>query len=224
MTRRACCWCSSPIHASKRSDARFCSKRCRQASHRFGRGCVAAEAANHPIRWAYADPPYPGLAHLYKGHPDYDGEVDHLELLQQLQGYQGWALSTSADALPMVLTMCADLGIVPRVGAWIRGGRGSRSYHPSSSWEPVIYLGARMIEPNSRRTSRRDSLVHGVSARTTDPDRVIGTKPAAFLWWLFDLLGCRPGDELDDLFPGSGGVMRAWRILQDASSEVLRDA
>lgn len=37
------------------------------------------------MRIAYADPPYPGCAHLYKDHPDYGGEVDHVELLQRLE-------------------------------------------------------------------------------------------------------------------------------------------
>ncbi len=40
---------------------------------------------------------------------------------------------------------------------------------------------------------------------------MIGAKPAAFCRWVFDLLGARPGDHLDDLFPGSGGVTRAWK-------------
>jgi hypothetical protein len=39
---------------------------------------------------------------------------------------------------------------------------------------------------------------------------VIGAKPAAFCGWLFDLLGAQPIDTFDDLFPGSGGVSRAW--------------
>lgn len=28
--------------------------------------------------------------------------------------------------------------------------------------------------------------------------------------WVFDLLGALPGDEFVDVFPGSGGVGRAW--------------
>ena len=52
--------------------------------------------------------------------------------------------------------------------------------------------------------------------RTTDPRRVVGAKPAAFCWWLFDLLGALPGDELVDLFPGSGGIGRAWRLYASA--------
>ena len=34
-------------------------------------------------------------------------------------------------------------------------------------------------------------------------DRITGSKPPAFCRWIFRCLGVRPGDELDDLFPGS---------------------
>jgi len=44
----------------------------------------------------------------------------------------------------------------------------------------------------------------------TLPGRVIGAKPAAVCRWIFTLLGAGPGDTLDDLFPGSGAVGRAW--------------
>ena len=36
------------------------------------------------MRIGYADPPYPGCAHMYKGHPDFAGEVDHYALVQRL--------------------------------------------------------------------------------------------------------------------------------------------
>jgi hypothetical protein len=42
---------------------------------------------------------------------------------------------------------------------------------------------------------------------------VIGAKPAAFCYWMFDLLGLLPGDDLVDLFPGTGGVTRAFRLF-----------
>ena len=43
------------------------------------------------IRIGYADPPYPGCAHLYKDHPDYAGEVDHAALVERLRSeYDGW--------------------------------------------------------------------------------------------------------------------------------------
>ena len=45
------------------------------------------------MRIAYADPPYPGCAHLYRGHPDYAGEVDHVK-------HYIWALRQKIEADP----------------------------------------------------------------------------------------------------------------------------
>ncbi|WP_244295086.1 hypothetical protein [Paracoccus versutus] len=36
------------------------------------------------MKIAYADPPYIGCAHLYRDHPDYAGEVDHVRLIERL--------------------------------------------------------------------------------------------------------------------------------------------
>lgn len=43
---------------------------------------------------------------------------------------------------------------------------------------------------------------------------VIGQKPEAFCLWVFAWLGAQPGDELVDLFPGSGAVAHAWERWQ----------
>lgn len=86
---------------------------------------------------------------------------------------------------------------------------------PLQSWEAVVVAGGRQ---HPSRGSRADALVHRAHPRRTDPGRVIGAKPAAFCWWLFDLLGALPGDELDDLFPGSGGVSRAWSIYTSCAT------
>jgi hypothetical protein len=224
-----------------------CSKRCRQARHRFtrtvgtapatttrGEGRGEGVASGRALRLAYADPPYPGKAWLYRNHPDYGGEVDHASLIRRLSTYDGWALSTSAAALPAVLALCPR-GV--RVAAWHKGERPTFSRWPLNAWEPVIYHGGRPSEASdvTGATRRVDSLVHGVSPLRTLPSRVIGTKPAAFCRWIFDLLGARPGDTLDDLFPGSGAVTRAWiayttgdvvsvAYRQDTSSKAPRDA
>lgn len=139
-----CGWCRRPIPAGKRKDSKHCHKRCRQAHWKFAsqRGAVPP-AAETALSLAYADPPYPGKAYLYRGHPDYAGEVDHRKLLVDPAGVS-------------------------------------------------------------------DALEYVARPRLSDPDRVIGAKPAAFCYWLFRLLGARRGDELHDLFPGSGGVSRAW--------------
>jgi hypothetical protein len=203
---RSCAWCNGPIPAKTRRDAICCSKRCRQARHRFTRAVGRAQLANGgPLCLAYADPPYPGNSALYRGHPDYAGEVDHGELVDRLTGYDGWALSTSAAALPAVLALCPP-GV--RVAAWYRGPRTVASWEPVTAWEPVIYQTARPVDPSAG--PRYDALVHGVAAMTVLPGRVIGTKPAEFCRWLFALLGAAAGDSLDDLFPGSGAVGRAW--------------
>ena len=77
-----------------------------------------------------------------------------------------------------------------------------------------MYSAARPIRRGSSSDAyRTDALVHGVRARTTDPARVIGAKPAAFAFWMFDLVAALPGDEFVDLFPGSGGVARAWEVF-----------
>jgi hypothetical protein len=195
--------------------------RCRQARHRFNRTVgqaggetAGAVASGRARRLAYADPPYPGNAHLYRRHSDYGGEVDHAALISRLSTYDGWALSTSATALPAVLALCPP-GV--RVAAWHRGERPVRSRWPLSAWEPVIYHGGRPGDLSQVERRRVDSLVHGVAPMTTLPGRVIGAKPAAFCRWLFDLLGAVPGDTLDDLFPGSGAITRAWHVFTDPS-------
>lgn len=202
---RACAWCEGPIPDRARRDAVCCSVRCRQARHRFLRAVGHAEAVSGSLSLAYADPPYPGNARLYRDHPDYGGEVDHAALIRRLQmEYDGWALSTSAGALPAVLALCPP-GV--RVAAWHRGERPTRSRWPLRAWEPVIYYGGRQVDTGQRRS---DSIVCGVGPLGTVPGRVVGAKPAAVCRWIFTLLGAGPGDTLDDLFPGSGAVSRAW--------------
>lgn len=168
---------------------------------------MRARAAD-PMRFAYADPPYPGMARrCYRDHPDFGGEVDHAALLSQLQTFDGWALSTSARALPAVCALAVAQGLEVRVAAWLRGARRTASAWPLSSWEPVVFAGGRRLVSTDVAL---DTLQHVSRPRLTDAKRVIGAKPAAFAYWLFDLLGALPGDELVDVFPGSGGIARAW--------------
>jgi len=206
---RTCAWCRSEIGTTARRDAITCSKSCRQARHRFGRAVQLSTAASKPKRLAYADPPYPGKSHLYRGHPDYAGEVDHRQLVSRLQEYDGWALSTSTEALPMVLSLLAGHDGWS-VASWFKGARPGRSARARSSWEPVIYRPAREVVSDLQGV---DSYFGAARGRPTDPAYVIGAKPPGFCSWLFhDLLQAAQCDTLDDLFPGSGGVSRAWTL------------
>jgi hypothetical protein len=56
------------------------------------------------MKIGYADPPYIGCAHLYKDHPDYAGEVDHVRLIEKLQSeYDGWILHAAATPRSMAI-------------------------------------------------------------------------------------------------------------------------
>lgn len=216
---RRCRWCRELLEATVRSDAVYCSQRCRQASHRFTRAVAhqVLHDGSAPMRLVYADPPYPGMSRrYYRDHPDFAGEVDLEALIAELSApgrCDGWALSTSAAALPEVLSLCAGETRRVRVAAWLRGGRPHQSPRgPLSSWEPVVFAGGR------DGSLRYDSLMYRSRPRTTDPDRVVGAKPAVFARWLFELLGALPGDTFEDLFPGSGGMSRAWSIYSSCGS------
>ncbi|HYE90080.1 MAG TPA: hypothetical protein VEA38_03625 [Terriglobales bacterium] len=151
------------------------------------------------MRFAYADPPYPGCAHLY---PE-KREVDHAELIARLVAEypDGWALSTSSVALKQVLALCPD-GV--RVGAWVKPFCAFKpNVNPAYAWEPVIFTGGR------RRTRRQETTRDYVSAGITLRRGLVGAKPEAFCFWLFDLLNIEDGDELHDLFPGTRAVSKA---------------
>jgi hypothetical protein len=178
------------------------------------------------MRFAYADPPYPGQARKrYGREPEYEGEVDHPELLRVLEGFpDGWGLSTGAYALRQLLPLCPE-GV--RVCAWVKPLHPCpETYGLHNTWEPLLIYRGRQERPG-----RRDWFEAG-PARLGVGRRLEGRKPLAFCAFLFRALGMRPGDELADLFPGSGAVGRAWAEVErraslgagaDASPRAARD-
>lgn len=168
---------------------------------------VAATPGTPPGRFAYADPPYPGKAFLYADQPTFAGEVDHADLVVGLETRRragellGYAISTSEDGLRVLLPL---LPAGARICPWLKvrpimpGGWGI-----ANVVEYVLVVGGRPTTP-----SVPNFLV-------CPPDRergrdLVGRKPPAFNAWLFALLGMQAGDELDDMFPGTGQVGRCW--------------
>jgi hypothetical protein len=210
--RRRCGWCRCELRATARLEALYCRQACRQAGFRLRRRRVTDEVHGQPMRFCYADPPYPGKARLYRRERSYGGEVDHAALIERLEGeaFDGWALSTSEAALRDVLPLCPRGA---RVGVWCKPlppDVRTRGIH--RLWEAVIVVGGRQRPP-------------GVSSwLLAKPARgggtLIGRKPVAFCAWLFDLLGMQAGDSLEDWFPGTGIVSRAWA---DLSARTSRD-
>ena len=151
------------------------------------------------MQFAYADPPYLGQAKKHYG----SSEVDHPALIQSLtQNYDGWALSCSSPSLRYLLPICPD-GV--RVMAWVKPFAIFKpNVNPAYAWEPVLLWGGR------RRTREQKTVRDWVSANITLRKGLVGVKPQAFIFWLFEVLGMQPEDEFSDLFPGSGAVTAAW--------------
>jgi hypothetical protein len=171
-------------------------------------------------RYAYADPPYLGLAAKFYGHlhpdaADYDRPETHRQLIERLcdEYPDGWAMSLHSPSLREILPMCpADV----RVMAWVKPFASyKRGVNPAYAWEPVIVRGGRQPRIATRTREGGEPLVADwVAVPITLRRGLTGVKPDAFVWWLMAVLGVRAEDEVVDLFPGSGAVTRAietWR-------------
>jgi hypothetical protein len=160
-------------------------------------------------RIAYADPPYPGCAHMYRNHPDYAGEVDHATLFARLATYDGWVLHTSSAALRHVLTLAP---VEARIMAWVKPFAAFKRNVPVAyAWEPALVLPCRKPSVSDRLTLR-DWIAEPITMKRG----LTGAKPDAVCRWAFEVVGARPDDELDDLFPGTGAVTHAWNKWRES--------
>lgn len=177
----------------------------------FSEGVVrVAYDDERPLRFAFADPPYPGQAQRHYGkHKDFAGEVDHAELVARLMEYDGWVLCTGAAMVFEVAPLCpAGTRLYPWTKPLV-------PYKPGVSvdfgWEPILQYGG-------RRRHRKASILPDylnlspVRHKEAGEGAVIGMKPYGYCAYCFETLGARPelGDTLEDLFPGSGAVAAAW--------------
>lgn len=154
------------------------------------------------MRFAYADPPYVGCAGLY---PE-KTEVDHGALFARLRDEfpDGWALSASSPSLPYLLGL-PDCPADIRIAAWVKPFAVFKpNVNPAYTWEPVIFMGGRRGDRS--RSTVKDHLSESITLRKG----LVGAKPRRFCFWIFDLLGMEPGDELVDLYLGTGIVSACW--------------
>lgn len=158
------------------------------------------------MRFAYADPPYLGCCGLYDHrHEDPWGCWDLVRTHQQLIDYlfhgfpEGWVLSASSSSLRTLLPYCPE-ETIPCV--WTKGWCSWKpGAHPKRAWEPVLLFRGR--KPG-RLTGTRDWF----QCNITTAQSVKGAKPAPFCRWVLDLLGYQDGDEVVDMFPGTGVMGR----------------
>ena len=166
------------------------------------------------MRFAYADPPYVGQSRKHYG----GSEVNHRLLITHLvdEFPDGWALSCSTPSLRELLPLCPrDV----RIGAWVKPFAIFKpNVNPGYAWEPVIFCGG-------RKHQRDEPTVRDwVSVNITLRRGLSGVKPDGFSRWVFDLLNVIEGDELIDVFPGSGAVSNAFRRLSERLPYTHREA
>jgi hypothetical protein len=158
------------------------------------------------MKIGYADPPYIGCAHLYADHVDFNGEVDHVELIRKLESeFDGWVLHASATS-NSIRTLAP---LIPEGARWMSWVKGFATFKKNVSvayaWEPVIVKPARKPVV-SKRLVMRDWIQESITLKRG----LTGAKPEAVCHWAFEMLGARPEDDLSDLYPGTGAVTKAW--------------
>ena len=168
------------------------------------------------MKIAYADPPYLGQGSKYAtNHPNsaiWDKPSAHQDLIESLNQYDGWALSASVPSLRWLLRWTPPEA---RILAWVKPFAAfKKNVNPAYAWEPIITYGGR--PRGDKMTYMRDWVAESITLKKG----LTGAKPRNFCFWLFDAMNMRPGDELIDLFPGTGIVTTAWTEYVDNYSEI----
>jgi hypothetical protein len=145
------------------------------------------------MRFAYADPPYLGCCRLYDHrHEDpygcWDDPCAHARLLEHLTDevncYDGWALSCSSTSLQKMLCMASSLGINPRVASWVKPFAAYKAnVRIAYTWEPVLFVPGRDRSKDGAPVGR-DHLAEPITLKKG----LTGAKPERFC---LDLLGLR---------------------------------
>lgn len=165
------------------------------------------------MRFAYADPPYIGQAKKHYSHDPLCSEVDHGKLITKLltEFPDGWALSASS---PSVRYLWGFMPERVRMAVWCKSfGAFKRGVRPAYMWEPVFFYGGRNpwnghkaeIPPkNGKQVTPKDYIECPITLKKG----LVGAKPEKVCNWILDLLNFQPGDELVDLYPGTGVMGR----------------
>ena len=169
-----------------------------------------SNAPTATMKFAYADPPYLGCGSLYaKHHPEaliWDDPETHRRLIERLgdEYPDGWVLSTSTPSLVILLPMLPESH---RVCAWVKPFAVFKpNVGVAYAWEPVILVGGR------RRTRQQRTVRDWFACEIALKKGLVGAKPASVVHWILDLLNVQRGDDVADLFPGTGIVSRCIEV------------
>ncbi len=158
------------------------------------------------LRLAFADPPYLGCCGLY-GHRHeapygcWDDPATHDWLFAELALFDGWVYCMSSSSLRTLLPAAPEGA---RVASWVKPFAAYKAnVRIAYTWEPVLFKPARDRSADGAPVGR-DHLAQPITMRRG----LTGAKPERFCRWVLDLLGYLDGDELTDVFPGSGVMGR----------------
>lgn len=175
------------------------------------------------MHFAFADPPYLGCCKLYDHFHGTNGRCwDDPETYRAFFEHlttrwpDGWALCASSTSLQTLLPLIPPDTSV-RIAAWVKPFAAyKRNVRIAYTWEPVIFYKGRTSSKDGAYVNR-DYLAESITMRKG----FTGAKPERFCRWTLDLLGWKPGDKVDDLYPGTKVFSRVLAAAE-ASPEILR--
>ncbi len=182
------------------------------------------------MKLCIADPPYLGRAVRWYGkggcgdghgigqadnHPDahlWDLPETHVQLVHDLNAnFDGWAIAMSVHSLSTYLSAVeTDSRNGIRVCVWHKPSSITSGNRVTNNWEPVL------IKMPATRKGWKSDLARVSDVLTCNPLRAgfVGSKPKEWTYWVLDLLGYQDGDEVVDLFHGSGAVTDALKQMR----------
>jgi hypothetical protein len=158
---------------------------------------------------AYADPPYLGCCGRYEHRHEepwgcWDEPMTHVRLFDHLGDFDGYAYSCTSQSLGKLTTLADEVGLPYRIASWVKPFAAfKRNVRIAYTWEPVLFWPGRYSSKDGAPVSR-DHLSEPITMRKG----LTGAKPERFCRWVLDLMGYVDGDELVDLFPGTGVMGR----------------
>ena len=159
------------------------------------------------MKFAYADPPYLGKGKKYVELHDealiWDDPMTHIKLLEQLMDEypDGWAVSFDAVSLRLYLSNSHPDS---RLCVW------TKTFHQIWWHQPVQWATEYVLLYGGRKNQRVNPMVRDWhSGARAMKAGLYGAKPDHFNQWILDLLQYEPGDQLDDLFPGTHSMAKA---------------
>lgn len=176
------------------------------------------------MKLAIADPPYLGRAVRWYGaggcgdghgknqadnHPEaylWDLPETHKALVAELEAnYDGWAIAMSVHSLSTYLSVVeTDSRNGIRVGVWQKPSAYPSGSRIGNHWEPVLFR-----IPTERKGRNTGPAVKDVLTALPLRSNFVGAKPPEWTNWVLEIMGYQKGDEVIDLFVGSGAVTNA---------------